>query len=172
MIQTAFPFGYLIQFVLFVVGVVAAVVMISAGLKRGRKLLFRAGLVTAAMIAMVIGLAMAQPHVDDWDPGAPREAYYGRWVDGEERSLELRADSTYTLREGSEVTEGRYDLEDGNWGFRLMSPAGVPLPTPPSVLGLRLVEVDGEYRIINDPYEPDVWDGWLGYRRDPPAKVP
>jgi hypothetical protein len=172
MFQTAFPFGYLIQFVLFVGGVIVAAAMIAGGLKARDKLLFRAGLVATGMIAMVIGLAVAQPSVDDWNPQAPREVYYGRWVDGEERSLDLRADGTYTLREGSEVTEGRYDLEDGDWNFRLMSPTGGPLPTPPLVLGLRLVEVDGEYRIINDPYDPDAWDGWLGYRRDPPAKVP
>ncbi len=170
MFQTAFPFGYLIQLVLFVGAILVAWVMIAGGLRAHNEVRYRAGLVVAVMIAMMIGLSMAQPHVDDWFPRTSREMFYGRWVDGEERSLELRADGTYTLREGFEVTEGRYDLDDGS--LRLMSPAGGPLPMPPLVLGLRLVEADGEYRIINDPYEPDVWDGWLGYRHDPPAKVP
>lgn len=170
MFQTAFPFGYLIQFVLFVGGVIVAAMMMASGWSANNRVRFRAGLVLAGIIAAMIGLAMAQPRPDDWGPRAPREVLFGRWVDGPARSLELRADSTYTLHEGVEVTEGRYDWDMGNVWLR--DPSGRPLPMPPLVRALRLVVADGEYRIINDPWDPDVWDGWMGYRHDPPARVP
>lgn len=170
MFQTAFPFGYLIQFVFLVGAVVTACVLIVRGRTRRDAATFRAGLVLAGIVALMIGLAAAQPRVDDWNPRYQPDVLYGEWVDGE-RSLHLRADGTYTLRDGSSVTNGRY--EPGDWDFRLMDASGRrPLPMPPLVLGLRVVVVDGEYRIINDPYEPDAWDGWLGYRRVPPAVAP
>ena len=168
MFQTAFPFGYLIQLLFFVGAVVVALVLIARGLHRRDRGLFRSGLIVAAIVAMMVGLAATQPSVDEWNPQFPRDVVYGRWVDGE-RTLELRADTTFTLREESSVTTGRYDLDD--WNLRLLDADGRPLPTPSHVLGLRVVEKDGEYRIINNPYEPDVWDGWMGYRRTPPAKV-
>lgn len=169
MFQTAFPFGYLIQFLLFVGAFVVALVLIARGLYLRDRALYRSGLIVAGLIAMMVGLAAAQPSVDEWTPRFPRDVLYGRWV-AEERRLDLRADGTYTLHEESSVKTGRYHLDD--WNLRLLDTTGHPLPTPPSVLGLRVVEANGEYRIINDPVEPDIWDRWMGYRRTPRARVP
>ncbi|HEU4557317.1 MAG TPA: hypothetical protein VFS20_05685, partial [Longimicrobium sp.] len=124
--------------------------------------------VLAGLLSMMVGLAATQPGVDDWSPRYPREILYGRWADGD-RSLNLRADGTYTLREKSSVTTGRYEFSE--WGLGLLDASGMPVPMPPDVMGLAVVEVDGEYRIVNNSLDPDAWDGWMGYRRTPPAKV-
>lgn len=168
MFQTAFPFGYLIQLLLFAVAAVATVVLIARGLRRRDGRPYLSGFVLAVMIAIMVSLAALQPSVDEWNPQFPREMLYGRWAD-EDRTLELRAEGTYTLREGGSVQAGRYELDD--WNLRLLDAVEHPLPYPRSDLELRVVQADGEYRIIKKPEEPDMWDGTMGFRHAPSAKV-
>src|SRR5829696_7013138 len=110
MFQTALPLGYLIQFLLFVGGVVVALVLIGSGLARRDRALSRAGLFVAGIIAVVVGLAAAEPSVDEWNPQFSSSAVHGHWA-ADERTLDLHADSTYTLRVKTSVITGRYRLD-------------------------------------------------------------
>lgn len=101
MFSTAFPFGYLIQFVVLVGAAVLAGTLLLLGWRRHDQRALRTGAGIAVLLVAVEAAAAVQPSIDEWNPYPIADgALLGRWVDGPQ-SLELRADSTYALRNGS-----------------------------------------------------------------------
>jgi hypothetical protein len=161
---TAFPFGYLIQFVVLLGAAVVAGALLLRGLRVRDRRALRVGAGIAVGLLAVLVLSALQPSIEELNPYPIADgALLGRWLDGS-RSLELRADSTYVLRNGTRlIASGQFHLFD--WNLRFVRATGAEE-------AWRVVISGGEYRIMPDLGDFDEWDGNLGFRRAPPARPP
>ncbi|HEX8392500.1 MAG TPA: hypothetical protein VF665_09110 [Longimicrobium sp.] len=136
----------------------------ASGLRRPRRMrrvMGGAGLLGAVVLA---GVLVPRTSVEAWNAVPRTDDVPGEWRAGASW-LKLRWDGTYELhaqgtalrRIGMRQSAGRWSRDD--WNLHLADNAGPRIE-------LRFVVIGGEYRIVEQPGDPDGWRAWPGLARD------